>query len=595
MLGIAFSEAARSQEIMTRLHTDKYGRVQPPPSGRVGGSVGAGSSVGSGSDANGSTKRKRRRRRTKKPAGGPYPHRPPPGGANRPARQQQQPGGGGPRPQHGNGARTRRHDAPMEKRDLYLALRCGMVATGPTGEDHAVGRVTLVNWENQIVLDTFVKVPPETVYNYRTEHTGITAELLAMTSALRFDTARSKVGNLIKGKILIGHGLEVDLTALGLSHPWSDVRDNATYSPYMKTVQDALSTMMLPRPLDELMAYVFRRSLNPDQPTLVREAVGCLELYKHGRKEWEGELTHVMQQKEKQRQMMMNMRQGASAGGGLSAINEDAVAAAAAAGAPLSESGHHMAYAAAEYDYDDEEDYTYTSSTLASTDPSGTTGSHYYENDGDDVSESSSFFTQDASIVSESSFFRLRQEGTEDTIPSHIENIGELDHFHHERGEDGNTASGSGTAPGSQWSRSNGFSNASMSQGTSTGASGIWSPLVGNSSQNSVNSAEWSMGTAGKSQDGIFSQTSALAAEEDVHQHLPTSLLDDIGQDGADLSLEEITRGTANVAISTAEDNRKSSRWFGGRKKLNDDAQALSNSERTHKARGSGTAPPPGF
>jgi hypothetical protein len=43
----------------------------------------------------------------------------------------------------------KQHDAPMTKRDIYFCLRCGVVSVGKQGTDVAVGRVTLLNWENQ--------------------------------------------------------------------------------------------------------------------------------------------------------------------------------------------------------------------------------------------------------------------------------------------------------------------------------------------------------------------------------------------------------------------------------------------------------------
>eukprot|EP00522_Entomoneis_paludosa_P009960 CAMPEP_0172459248 /NCGR_PEP_ID=MMETSP1065-20121228/31720_1 /TAXON_ID=265537 /ORGANISM="Amphiprora paludosa, Strain CCMP125" /LENGTH=604 /DNA_ID=CAMNT_0013213863 /DNA_START=175 /DNA_END=1989 /DNA_ORIENTATION=- len=604
---------------MVRLHNEHQQKIGEPPASGIVGSVGG--SVGSATSGDSSGKRRRRRRRTKKPASGrPMPR---PGQIPRPGPR---PGGSGSRPSPrrpvSSASGAKRHDAPMEKRDLYFSLRCGMVATGPEGNDAAVGRVTLVNWDNQIVLDTFVKVPPENVFDYRTELTGITAELLAMTSALRFDTARTKVGNLIRGKILIGHGLEVDLTAMGLSHPWSDVRDTATYAPFMKKVNDPLSVMLLPRGLDELMVHVFNHGLNPDQPSLVREAVGCLDLYKLARSDWENELVHVMQQKEKQRQLVLNMRATGGPNGQLSSINEDSTSLVNT----LTESGHHVAY-------EDEEDYTYTSSTIASTDPSLAHSSLYYddqEEDGedyDDVSEASSFFTQDASVGSESSFFRLRQLGSE-PVPSHIENITELENLGRGSGtvEHPYSATGSGTAPGSRWTRDSVVSGelSSTNASLSAAGSGIWSPLLAVGEQTSVaSSADWSRGTpTGDLNANALTPASNMFAgqqllpnhvplteEEELQEHLPSHLLDDMDQDQA---IEGIVNQASNLTISSPpSEGRQKLGWFGGRKSRTrsasggsskaesvDDGRPLSSSERSSRSKSSSfneVQAPPGF
>lgn len=243
----------------------------------------------------------------------------------------------------------KQHDAPMTKRDLYFSLRCGMVGIGPTQaaataagtavfeQQSAVGRVTVVNWENQVVLDTLVRVPVP-VTDYRTHCTELTkAHDLSINNkaALSLEVVRTQVAALLKGKILIGHGLEVDLAALGLSHPWCDVRDTATYLPYMKKIvtDPMMTAMMLPRDLQDLLNYFLGRQLSwssttnqhpqQQQPSrLVMEAIGCLDLYKIKRHEWEAELILLLRQKQRQRQVMLDMRNSAATGTQLTSITE---------------------------------------------------------------------------------------------------------------------------------------------------------------------------------------------------------------------------------------------------------------------------------
>jgi RNA exonuclease 4 len=181
------------------------------------------------------------------------------------------------------------HDAPMTKRDLYFCLRCGTVGIGPGGTDVAVGRVTLVNWENQVVFDTFVKVSVR-VTDYRTAETGITAQALCSEKAQELEDVRAKVSVIIKGKIMIGHGLEMDLLALGVVHPWCDVRDTANYAPYMKQVIDPLLVMLLPRDLQDLATDVLNRDISETNGEPIEDAICCLDLYKAARSEWEASL-----------------------------------------------------------------------------------------------------------------------------------------------------------------------------------------------------------------------------------------------------------------------------------------------------------------
>jgi len=206
------------------------------------------------------------------------------------------------------------HDAPMTRKDMYFSLRCGMVRV--TGDQQAVGRVTLVNWENQVVLDVLVKVPVP-VLDYQSDSTGITPDRIQQAVQTRtlvtFEQARETVGAMIKGKILLGHGLEVDLNCLGLSHPWCDVRDTANYAPYMQKVVDPLSVMLLPRDLSTLVPLILRDTFYncPQRPPQgpVEEAQAILALYKHARQDWEAELVRILQQKERQRELVVNMRQ----------------------------------------------------------------------------------------------------------------------------------------------------------------------------------------------------------------------------------------------------------------------------------------------
>ena len=385
------------------------------------------------------------------------------------------------RPVRTNQQLNPKHDEPMKRKDLYFALRCGMVATGSNGENLAAGRVTLVNWENQVVLDTFVKVPPEEVFDYRTKETGITAELLAMTSALHFKNARAKVGKLLCGKILVGHGLEVDLGALRLAHPSCDMRDTTTYLPYMRKVSNGQASVLLPREMDDLMVHVFGRTLNADQPTLVREALGCMELYKHARVPWERELINALQQKEKQREMIMNMRR--NSGPQLSAIREnDALV--TGVGETVKVAGSQFAYYSDKFEY---EDSTFT--TVAST-----------AEPVDDSSESSSYLTQDTDLGTRVSYGTMRNES--EYVPAHIDNMSDIssayDLDEHDDFHEGATAS-----------------------------SRIWAQSA------HIASSSWGDETTGHTSLTSLTENAAALpiAEEELRGRLPAHLLADIEND----------------------------------------------------------------
>ena len=112
---------------------------------------------------------------------------------------------------------TRRRPTPKvifaeltpEEKSNYLAIDCEMVGIGPSGYTSRLARVSIVNYDGEIVYDTHVKVD-EPVTDYRTFVSGITAEDLQSESAVTFDEAQSQVMSLIQDKILVGHGLKND-------------------------------------------------------------------------------------------------------------------------------------------------------------------------------------------------------------------------------------------------------------------------------------------------------------------------------------------------------------------------------------------------
>jgi len=187
----------------------------------------------------------------------------------------------------------KQHDAPMTKSDLYFALDCEMVGTGPEGFDSAVARVTVVNWENKIVLDTFVKVPVP-VTDYRSHISGIQPSDIESDQAMTFDEVRAAVENILRGKILIGHGLENDLCSLSLTHPYCDVRDTARYVPYMREMMDYESGKVLlqARKLRDLAWEKLGRQIQLDGEahSPVEDSIAALDLYKLARTEWEEQL-----------------------------------------------------------------------------------------------------------------------------------------------------------------------------------------------------------------------------------------------------------------------------------------------------------------
>eukprot|EP00980_Cylindrotheca_fusiformis_P002333 scaffold541_cov138-Cylindrotheca_fusiformis.AAC.16 len=181
----------------------------------------------------------------------------------------------------------KQHDAPMKKRDLYFSLTCATVAI--KGGSSVVARVTIVNWDLEMVLDTFVHVPVPVV---DFKDSGVSPKDIqksrSNTKAKSFSEVRQMVEQILRGKILIGHQLSEHLTALGLSHPSTDVRDT---SVFFKTFD-----------LRGLCQKILKRDIaGQDSMDLSLEScTAVLDLYKTYRKEWEQDLIQRAQQSQPQ-------------------------------------------------------------------------------------------------------------------------------------------------------------------------------------------------------------------------------------------------------------------------------------------------------
>jgi hypothetical protein len=84
----------------------------------------------------------------------------------------------------------------------------------------------------QSTLDTFVRVE-ERVTDSRTHVSVVRACDLKSPRATSFGNCRRLVKEMIRNKILVGHGLNNDFTVLGIDHPWYNVRDASLYQPYI--------------------------------------------------------------------------------------------------------------------------------------------------------------------------------------------------------------------------------------------------------------------------------------------------------------------------------------------------------------------------
>jgi RNA exonuclease 4 len=126
-----------------------------------------------------------------------------------------------------------------------------MVGIGASGRQSALARCGVVDFDGNVLYDEFVR-PPGFVTDFRTKYSGIRKKDLRAGVAVTLQEVSSffnpsdcsnlptisqcqnSVANLLKGKILVGHALRNDLDVLMLKHSRTQIRDTATYRPYMR-------------------------------------------------------------------------------------------------------------------------------------------------------------------------------------------------------------------------------------------------------------------------------------------------------------------------------------------------------------------------
>ena len=112
----------------------------------------------------------------------------------------------------------------------FIAIDCEMVGVGPNPDDEsALARVSIVNYHGIQVYDSYV-LPKESVTDFRTFVSGITPETLKI--ARTFEVVQTDVARLLDGRILIGHAVKHDLSALMLGHSKRDIRDTSKHPAF---------------------------------------------------------------------------------------------------------------------------------------------------------------------------------------------------------------------------------------------------------------------------------------------------------------------------------------------------------------------------
>ena len=164
-----------------------------------------------------------------------------------------------------------------------VAIDCEMIGVGSGGLHSILARVSIVSSTYDVLYDSYVAPPPsEPITDYRTHVSGITPSLLH--SAPPFATVQREVASIIKGRVLVGHGLVGDLQALCLNHPRALQRDTAHFR-----LLCPVRPIALKRLLEERLGVVVQEGVHDS----VEDARGAMTLYELVAAEWEDSMAGV--------------------------------------------------------------------------------------------------------------------------------------------------------------------------------------------------------------------------------------------------------------------------------------------------------------
>lgn len=116
-------------------------------------------------------------------------------------------------PQYINGSKR------LLKDPVLVAIDCEMVET--ENDKHALARVSIVDESGRVLLDILIR-PPGLVVDYRTHLTGLTRNHLQEGKSLNqaldaVSSALASAGCRADNMVLVGHAIDRDLRALGIS------------------------------------------------------------------------------------------------------------------------------------------------------------------------------------------------------------------------------------------------------------------------------------------------------------------------------------------------------------------------------------------
>ncbi|KAF7347898.1 hypothetical protein MVEN_01547700 [Mycena venus] len=177
---------------------------------------------------------------------------------------------------------SRHYPAP----ENIIALSTVCVGVGPGGTTSMLARIVVVNFHGELLLDKFVR-PTMEVVDFREATTGIKNWQLFSKEAVAFNVLQQYVATLMRGKIVVGHGIWNDLSVLGIPHPAVGTRDVALYQPFRNALRSPHQIVGL----QTLCWQLMRRRCQEGLIDPSENARAAMDLYRSHSKEWEASIS----------------------------------------------------------------------------------------------------------------------------------------------------------------------------------------------------------------------------------------------------------------------------------------------------------------
>uniref|UniRef100_A0AC35UBI1 RNA exonuclease 4 n=1 Tax=Rhabditophanes sp. KR3021 TaxID=114890 RepID=A0AC35UBI1_9BILA len=155
-----------------------------------------------------------------------------------------------------------------------LALDCEFVGVGIDGKGNALARVSIVNYEGEVVYDKYV-CPEEQVVDYRTAVSGVTRSQLLHGDT--FENVKKEVSELIRNRIVIGHAINNDFEVLKIfKHPKKLIRDTAKFVGFKSYFDDSFKSPSLKLLCKNVLSLDIQSGMHDS----IKDAQHALLLYK---------------------------------------------------------------------------------------------------------------------------------------------------------------------------------------------------------------------------------------------------------------------------------------------------------------------------